>query len=240
MVEPAFEESIGFVARAMKNFGLSDLGLVNPTATLSKNGRMRGGHAQDILSEMKIYSTFEESLEGADLVVGTTDQKALSGLNLLRQCMTPKQLASVLAETTGTVALVFGREGTGLNNRELDHCNAVVTIPTATEYSALNLSHAAAIVFYESFSTSSNGTSEELAPKEVKTAILRYMLESTTLAGLEDYKTRLTLKALGNVLGRSAVRKREASLLAGALRQIAETIQIQQPSRRVEKIAVTL
>ena len=65
--------------------------------------------------------------------------------------MTPRELSKVLAQQAGTVGTVFGREGTGLNNHELSLCDAIVTIPASKAYQTLNLSHAAAIIFYELF-----------------------------------------------------------------------------------------
>ena len=214
----------------MKNFGLADLHLVNPEAILTDIGKMRGAHAQDILANMTVHTSLESALAGVDLAAATTAQKGFSELNLLRQSTTPKQLGSVLAKTTGNVALVFGREGTGLNNNELGLCDITVTIPASEEYQTLNLSHAAAIIFYELHSSSINQTTGELAAEEVKSTILRYASESAARVGLEDYKTGLTLRALKNVLGRSAIRKREASLLAGFFRQISMKLGI-EPSR---------
>jgi tRNA/rRNA methyltransferase len=232
LVEPAFEESIGFVARAMKNFGLDDLHLVAPRTVLSDNGKMRGAHAQEILASITTHTSLQESLARVDLAVGTTAQKGFSDLNLLRRSITPRQLGRVLTGTTGNVALVFGREGTGLNNGELGLCDVTVTIPAAEEYPTLNLSHAAAIVFYELFCTSTNHSTDELAAEDVKSTILRYMSESSTLVGLEDYKTGLTLRAFKNLLGRAAVRKREGSLLAGLFRQIAVQLRAEPASHQ--------
>ena len=114
MVEPGFEESIGFVARAMKNFGLTSLRLVKPVADFGHDGRMRGGHAQDVLDSATVDDSLLEALDGVDLSIGTTAQRALSSANLLRRPMTPRELSMVLAQQAGTVGLIFGREGTGL------------------------------------------------------------------------------------------------------------------------------
>jgi tRNA/rRNA methyltransferase len=230
LVEPAFEESIGFVARAMKNFGLADLHLVNPGTVLTDNGKMRGAHAQDVLAGMTVDKSLEAAVGGVDLSVGTTAQRGFSELNLLRRGISPRQLGAVLAGTSGRVALVFGREGTGLNNTELGLCDVTVSIPASVDYPTLNLSHAAAILFYELHSSSPNNLIDELAPEQLKTTILRYASEAATQVGLEDYKIGLALRALRNVLGRSAIRKREASLLAGLLRQISHGLRIESGS----------
>jgi tRNA/rRNA methyltransferase len=224
IVEPRFEESIGFVARAMKNFGLSKLDLVNPAANLGNEGRMRGGHAQDILDSIVEHDSLQEALDGIDLSVGTTAQTAFAFSNLLRKPMTPRELGQVCSHQIGKLALVFGREGTGLTNVELGQCDAIVTIPTAGEYQTMNLSHAAAIVFYELFSSKEKGPGETLATSDVKAAILRYFMESARLSGLEERKVGMLDRAFRNVLGRSAVRQREGSILTEALRRISETL----------------
>lgn len=224
MVEPAFGESIGFVARAMKNFGLTDLHIVKPSATLGDNGRMRGGHAQDILDSIIFHDSLQESLDGLDLVVGTTAQRGHSAMNLLRKPLTPRELRGALAGTSGNVGVVLGREGTGLNNHELSQCDLTVTIAAATAYPTLNLSHAAAIIFYELYQSILSETGDELATEYVKRTILEYFSETLTTAGIQSYKIGLTIRALRNVFGRSVVRRREASLLAGAMRQISSAM----------------
>ena len=224
MVEPAFEESIGFVARAMKNFGLTDLHIVRPAATIGDNGRMRGGHAQDILDSIVFHDSLRESLDGLDLTVGTTAQRSHSATNLLRKPSTPRELRGALAGASGNVGVVLGREGTGLNNHELGQCDMTITIVTAAAYPTLNLSHAAAILFYELYESSLPETDEELASEDLKRTILEFFSETLTVTGLECYKIGLTVRSLRNILGRSTVRRREASLLAGALRQTSSAI----------------
>ena len=224
MVEPRFEESIGFVARAMKNFGLTSLRLVKPVTDFGHNGRMRGGHAQDVLDSTTVHESLPKALDGVDLSIGTTAQRARSSANLLRRPMTPRELSEVLAQQAGTVGIILGREGTGLNNHELSLCDAIVTIPSSEAYKTLNLSHAAAIIFYELFTSKSKDAEEGLATDEIRDTILRYLSDSMTIAGVEDYKIGLTNRAVKNVLGRSAIRRREANILAGALRRISNAL----------------
>ena len=230
LVEPAFEESIGYVARAMKNFGISNLSLVNPVARLGVSGRMRGGHAQDILGSLSVEASLRDALSGVSLAVGTTAQNAASPVNILRRPLTVRELGVALKNHTGTVGVVFGREGTGLTNVELGQCDTIATIPASDKYQTLNLSHAAAIVFYELFAATSKDRGELLASEDVKKTILSYFSTSAISAGLEEYKVGLTMRALRNVMGRSAIRRREASLLAGAFRQISDIVSPTSPS----------
>jgi tRNA/rRNA methyltransferase len=224
LFQPSFDESIGFVARAMKNFGLSNLHLVDPIATLGPEGRSRGSHAQDVLDSIVYNRSLEEALYGVDLSIGTTAQKSYDSSNLVRKPMTPKELATMVKERSGTVGIVFGREGTGLTNSELDKCDATVTIPANSEYQTLNLSHAAAIVFYELHNTAADSSTDWFASEQVKTTILRFLSESASLSGLEDYKQSLLIRTFRNILGRSGLRHREGSVLAETMRRISETL----------------
>lgn len=228
MVEPFFEESIGFVARAMKNFGLTSLHLVRPSNSLGPTGRMRAAHAQEVLDSMVLHDSLAEALDGLDISVGTTAQKGRSSTNLLRRPMTPEELGKSLVGVSGGVGVVFGREGTGLTNHELSLCDAIVTIPASEAYPTLNLSHAAAIVFYELNKSLGPVIESDLASEDVKRTILEFFSESSSKAGLEEYRIGLTARALRSVMGRSAIRHREASLLAGALRQISEALYTQR------------
>lgn len=222
LVEPEFEESIGFVARSMKNFGLRQLKVVNPIAKLSDYGRMRAGHAQEILDNISSHSSLKDALDETDLSVGTTAQISHFSANLLRRPVTPKELATVVRSTEGKITLVFGREGTGLNNIELGICDVTMTIPTSEKYRTLNISHAAAIVFYELFQAREEWIGEAMANEPTKQKILQLCSQLAFSAGLKEHKVGIALKTLRNIMGRSAIRRREASVLAGLLRRISE------------------
>jgi len=224
LVEPSFEESIGFVARAMKNFGLTNLHIVNPIAVLGPEGRSRGGHAQDVLDSIVQNRSLEEALQGLDLTIGTTAQKSYASSNLVRKPMTPKELSTIVKRRSGTAGIVFGREGTGLTNSELAQCDATLTIRANSDYQTLNLSHAAVIVFYELHNTLVESSTDGFASEQVKKTILRFLSESAELSGMEEYKRGLLARAFRNILGRSALRHREGSLLAEALRRVSETL----------------
>ena len=234
LVEPNFEESIGFVARAMKNFGLYDLHLVNPIAVLGPEGRSRGGHAQDVLDSIVHDRSMGEALEGIDLSIGKTAQKSYDSSNLVRKPMTPRELSMMISRRSGTVGMVFGREGTGLTNSELDKCDATVTIPASSEYQTLNLSHAAAIIFYELYSVAGESSIDWFASEQVKRTILRFFSESASLSGMDEYKRGLLTRAFRNVLGRSGLRHREGSVLAEAMRRISEKLADGEGSERPE------
>lgn len=230
MVEPGFDETVGFIARAMKNFGLADLRLVNPVARLKGKAKMRAGHAQEVLENSQKFHSLSEAIADQDLRVGTTARKARSRYRVLRRPANPKELAEHLKNIHGAVALVFGREGTGLTNQELELCDMTVTIPSSPNYPTLNLSHAAAILFYEVFNPPINMTNDELAPQAVKAVMQNFLERSALLAGINADERALALRAFRNILGRSAIRLREASLLAGVLRNITRALSHPRPT----------
>jgi TrmH family RNA methyltransferase len=131
--------------------------------------------------------------------------------------------------------LVFGREGTGLTNEELDLCDLIITIPASEEYPTLNISHAATTIFYELHSSNKDDSSEALADTNVRAKLLEFIENAAHSAGLTETEIGLATRALRNVMGRSAIRTREASSLAGTFRAIATKLKhpIQPNSVRV-------
>src|SRR5437879_12402812 len=208
----------------MKNFGLSNLHLVNPKAALGPSGRSRAGHAQDVLDSIVEHRSLKEALEGLHLSIGTTAQRSYAASNLVRKPVTPRELGHVLKNRAGTVAIVFGREGTGLTNVELGQCDATLTIPAVSEYQTLNLSHAAAIVFYELHFAAGESSTDGLASERLKKTILGFLSDSALLSGIEEHDRTLLTRAFRNLLGRSAIRHRERSMLDEVRRRISEAL----------------
>jgi len=227
MVEPEFEESVGFVARAMRNFGLTDLILVNPLVTVGSLARARAGHAQDVLDQVRLSSSLKKAVRGTDLAAGTTAQRARSPYRILRRPSTPREFSERVRGVRGTVALVFGREGTGLTNEELDLCDLIITIPASEEYPTLNISHAATTIFYELHNSNKNDSREVLADTNVRAKLLEFIENAAFSAGLTETEIGLATRAFRNVMGRSAIRAREASSLAGTFRAIATKLEHQ-------------
>ena len=105
-----------------------------------------------ILESASIGSNSRRSAaKNVDVVVGTSSVAAKSSSNVSRVAITPKQLAERIVSAKGTVAIVFGRESSGLTNQELEACDFIVTIPASQDYNVLNVATAASIIFYEIF-----------------------------------------------------------------------------------------
>ncbi|HUK29222.1 MAG TPA: RNA methyltransferase [Candidatus Acidoferrales bacterium] len=219
LVEPEKAGNIGAVARAMKNFDLSSLWIVNPKEPLSMEARAFAMHGYDVLAKAKIVRTLPTALRGLDLIVSTSAVAASSRSNLVRVPMTPNQLAAKIHASKGSVGIVFGRESSGLSNREVEKCDFLVTIPASRTYNVLNLASAATIIFYELFRKHTTHTGPKLASKVVKVRLQTQFDQLVKRSGVQEHKRKLAERSFRNVVSRSFISQREASLLLGTLRR---------------------
>jgi tRNA/rRNA methyltransferase len=147
LVEPLHDGNVGAIARAMKNFGLQELVLVRPCA-VGEEAVKRSMHAVDVLKGARTVFTEEEALEGADYVVATSGIDTSNDKKFPRISMVPEAFAEKVKDFDGTVAILFGREDFGLDNDLVKRCDFLVTIPANPQYPIMNISHAAAVLFY--------------------------------------------------------------------------------------------
>jgi len=147
LVEPSHPGNIGAAARAMKTMGLDALSLVAPLQFPHADATARAAGAGDLLAKATVCTTLDEALAGCRLVIGSSTRSR----SLDWPPLTPREAAVRLHSATadGPVALLFGRERSGLSNAELDRCQAWVTIPTAPGYGSLNLAAAVQVLAYE-------------------------------------------------------------------------------------------
>jgi len=218
LLEPEKSGNIGAVARSMKNFNLSDLRIVNPKAKIDGEARAYAMRGLSILESARIVPSLEKALKGVDVVVGTSSVEARSSSNVSRVAITPRQLADRATTTKGTMAVVFGRESTGLTNQELGECDFMVTIPASRDYNVLNVATAASIVFYELFHKAAVRRLG-LASQPSKRRLLAKFDELMGKCDLQPHRRRLAQRAFRNVISRSFISRREASLLVGVLRK---------------------
>ncbi len=220
LVEPEGPANIGFIARAMKNFGFKKLVLVNPQCEISLETRKYAMHAWDVVKDAKVLDSFDDVFGlGATLYVGTT-AKTNSGTT--RASITPKQLAERLKDNHLPIALIFGRESSGLRNDELRKCDIVLNIPTSDEYRAMNLSHAATTVMYEIFSSGAS-EGQENDQNEIKKAVEAF----SRLANSKEINLRNpenAVKMFRNIISRSVVRGSEIKGVIVTLERAANAI----------------
>lgn len=148
--------NIGSAARAVKTMGLSRLVLVAPERFPHPEATALAAGADDVLAAARVHDTLAEAVADCRLVFGCTARSRRIALEEL----SPRASAARLLAAAGEgaeVALVFGRERTGLDNDELQLCHSAVCIPANPEYSSLNLAAAVQVLAYELRATWSDG-----------------------------------------------------------------------------------
>lgn len=217
LVEPMYQGNVGSVARAMKNFGYSDLVLVNP-CKLEGQARAMSSHARDVLEGARIVSNLEEAVKGANLLIGTTGVSSLkTGEHIRLPLYTPKELKERLEGHSGTIAIMFGREDNGFRNEELKSFDMLITIPTSEIYPVMNISHAVAVVLYEL--SELEGGNSPLAEGFDLQLLYGHMEEFLGKIEYPPHKKDKTFLMLRRILGRAGLTPREVQTLRGIIRK---------------------
>ncbi|WP_130833948.1 tRNA/rRNA methyltransferase [[Erwinia] mediterraneensis] len=148
LVSPARPENIGAAARAMKTMGFSELRIVASDAWRDPAARRVAHGAGEILDHLRTYDTLEAALADIDFSVATTARSRAK----FRYYATPQQVETILQEKrhwVKSMALVFGREDSGLTNEELAQVDLLTGIPMAQDYPSLNLGQAVMVYCYQ-------------------------------------------------------------------------------------------
>ena len=218
--EPQEVVNIAHVIRAMKNFGVRDLRLVQPQEFDPVRIEGIAHHAHDVLERVRCFDTLEAALGDCVHTIGFTAR----GRTAKRNWQRPREAAAevVTWAEAGPVALVFGREDKGLSNQALDRCSRVVTIPSEPSYPSLNLAHAVVVMLYE-LSLARGGAARAFKPprraaEPATAAELERLFADIeqALAVIEFFKTRQAnrvLRTVRDILHRAPLDAREAKLL---------------------------
>jgi len=149
LVEPQMGENIGMVARAMANFGLSELRLVNPRdGWPSTKARATASGAAHVIDCARVFATLEEAIGDLKLVLATTARER----EMFKPVYGPREAAGKLREAFAagiSCGVLFGRERWGLKNEEVALAQAIITFPVNPGFASLNLAQAALLLSYE-------------------------------------------------------------------------------------------
>lgn len=223
LVNTSHPGNIGAAARAMKNMGLSKLVLVDPKDHPTYEAYSRASGADDVLGDAVVVSTLSEALKGCAWVMGTSARERTVEWPM----MDPRECAgrSVEESESGEVAIVFGRERTGLTNEELELCHALVCIPSNPEYSSLNVAAAVQVLCYElrvasvqevvaqpveKSESDSPATADQV---EGMYDHLSQMLEDVGFFGTNN--PEIVMRRLKGLFSRTRVTRREVNILRG-------------------------
>jgi TrmH family RNA methyltransferase len=214
--------NIGAAARAMSNFGVLHLRLVNPYEVAFEGARSAVG-ADEVLKRAEKFSTVAEAVSDCTLVVGTT----AIGHRDLQHSLERLEAGAPLIRghlTTGLCALLFGSEKFGLSNRDMSHCHWLMHIPTREEHLSMNLGQAVAICLYEL--VRDGGVSLEPETRSPASSAEIERIYETLLRALQasDYPKLNSSETFQSAVRRMIYRLRlhsgDAEFFLGMLRQI--------------------
>jgi tRNA (cytidine32/uridine32-2'-O)-methyltransferase len=222
LVDTSHPGNIGAAARAMKNMCLQRLYLVSPHQFPHAEASSRASGADDLLGAARVVSSLDEALIGCRLVVGTSARAR----SVNWPVVSPREAAAkLLAESyAGDVALVFGRERSGLSNSELDRCTFLVHIPTNAAYSSLNLGAAVQVLSYEVYQAYLGGQGDiDQVPRDLATADMLQSFHCHLEQALNDVgftdtrQSEKLLRRLRSLFQRARLDKDEINILRGIL-----------------------
>lgn len=259
-VEPEFAQNVGYLARAMANFGLSDLLLVSGTDSkfgcrIDKAEASKfASHGDYIIHDTKWVRSLDKLRDQYRILVGTTAIRGKRKSNITRKTLdleraVPRILKGIASlrprkNSRGfkivqkPLCFVFGRDTTGLTNEELRKCDYNITIVTGTKYNTLNISHAAAIIFYsfanylrehpnDRFSKGRRTIENTESPSRIeKERVVSLFQELAENSDFQDYKKERLRETVTRLLDRSNPSLRELYLLMGLASKARTKIRI--------------
>lgn len=247
LVEPTHPGNIGAVARSMKTMGLSRLVMVNPKKFPHYDATKRAAGAESVLDDAVLVDSVQSAIADCTLVLGTsvrdrevswpTFDPRVSADNMLTHLSTPLMSAEISAGSQPEVAILFGRESSGLTNQEMDLCHSQIRIPANDEYSSLNLASAVQIISYElrmaalsmdndeasstKESVSSFEHRQQLANKEQQQGHLEHLHDVLEkLAFFKKKPPELLMRKLTRLYNKSELTIEEIQILRGILSSI--------------------
>jgi tRNA/rRNA methyltransferase len=231
LVEPQLGENIGAAARAMANFGLSRLRIVNPRQGWPNDkARMMATGGARILDGAELYDTLEGAIADCNFVLATTARAH----DQAKPVIGPAQAAAVIApriEAGERIAILFGRERNGLESDEVALADQIITLPVNPAFASLNLAQALVIVAYEWFKLKTGSTlpfampgKSAAAPKEQLLAFfasLERELEKVEFFRPPDKRETMQIN-LRNIFTRMKPTRQDIQTLHGVIMAIAE------------------
>ena len=227
LVRPQMGENIGSAARAIKNFNIKYLRIVNPRCNWpSQKALATSVGAKDILKSAKIYNSIEKAIGDLDIIFASTSR--IRKVN--------KKIISILdfkkkVDKKRKIGILFGPEASGLSNDEISYANYLVKIPTNKKFSSLNLSHSVIIFCFELFQYFSNkkaiyksGYKSSVAKKSEVNKFLSFIVDKLDKKGFlqPGHKRKSMIRNINNIFHRLNLSEQEIRILLGIFSTLNE------------------
>ena len=227
LVRPQIGENIGSVARAIKNFNIKNLRIVNPRCNWPNQKALATSvGAKDILKSTKVYNSIEKSIGDLNVVFASTsrirkENKKIISISDLENKIKKKQ----------KIGIMFGPEASGLSNNEINYADYLVKIPTNAKFSSLNLSHSAIIFCFYLFQYFTNKKviynstyKSSVATKSQVNKFLRFIIHGLDKKGFlqPDHKRQSMIRNINNIFHRLNLSEQEIRILLGIFATLNE------------------
>src|ERR1700731_61601 len=231
LVEPQLGENIGMAARAMGNFALTRLRIVNPRDGWPNIGAQRAAAGADhILDHVELFDTVEQAVADCTLLFATTARAHDQAKPVVAPEAAAREIAGGI-KGGGTVGILFGRERYGLQNEEVARANRIITFPVNPGFASLNLAQAVLLIGYEWFKLSTKGAlpfamperSEPASQHQMQAFFDNLVRELDKVEFLRPAEKRETMLVnLRNIFARMDPTKQDMHTLHGVVMAIAE------------------
>jgi tRNA/rRNA methyltransferase len=219
LVEPREAGNVGAAARVMKNFGFTDLWIVGHHPNLHPLAGWWASGAEDVVEHAHFVPALHHALADAHVTIATTSSRERTTPVDLNPVETAQLFASL--DESQTLAIVFGREDSGLTWEEVIQCQRTAVIPTDPAFPTMNLAQSVGVFSYELSTTSRAPAMRERAPaariERLHERVQALMVEVGFLHGDNPFRVYDDLRAIS---ARADLDGREATIILGIIRQI--------------------
>ena len=240
IVEPEYAINLGYLGRTMANFGVRQLIVVNRKlrgAELNEAEKF-ASHGMNVIKDLRYVRSVKVLKERFEIIIGTTAIQGKRKSNITRKTLElgicAEKIFRILSiQGSYRVCLLLGRDTTGLTNEELRDCDFTASIRTGSDYNTLNVSHAAAIMFYAFKQRSKqykrgkrpteNSTQDRNARRE-KELVVGAFKELALNAEYQKFKRDKLIETVSRILSRSDPSIRELYLLLGVISRATSKI----------------
>jgi tRNA/rRNA methyltransferase len=224
LVRPQLGQNIGKAARAMLNFGLTELRLVeprdgwpNPDAGPAASG------ADVVLEKAQVFATVAEAIADCSTVYASTVRRR----DLIMPVLSPEEMAAEIAASPGRSAMLFGPERAGLETDEVALANAIVTVPINPEFGSVNLAQAVILLAYEwskrsALASPTTKEVEEPAPQGEVEGMIAQLEEELEAKGYfhPPSRSQATKNTIRTIFMKTGWSSREVKAIRGIIRAL--------------------